>query len=77
MPQEDRVIEHHRREESRLSQGHALMNVRCQQKRILMQGDMDGQKARLTTGEVRRVISVGQWTKRKLCKKKKVSEIDR
>lgn len=35
-----------------------------------MQGDTDGQKARLTTGEVRRVICVGQWTKRKLCKKK-------
>lgn len=33
-----------------------------------MHGDTDGQKARLTIGEVERLIGVGQWTKRKLCK---------
>lgn len=43
-----------------------------------MQEDTDGQKATLTIGEVRRVICLGQWTRRKLCKKekKKVNEID-
>lgn len=33
LPQEDSVIEHHRREAGRPSQGHAVMNVRCQHKR--------------------------------------------
>lgn len=75
MPREDRVIEHHRREKSRLSQGHAVMNVRCRRKkrgkRISTRGDTDGQKARLKIGEVERLIRVGTLTRRRLKRKER------
>lgn len=40
---------------------------------ILMQGATDGQKARQTTGKVGKLIGVGQWTRRRLSKKKKTT----
>ena len=80
LPQEDRVIEHHRREESRLSQGHAVMNVRCRHKRrgsgSRCTETQTGQRARLTTGGGGgRRLRAGRWTKRTLWKE--VREADK
>lgn len=76
LPQEDRVIEHHRREESRLSQGHAVMNVRCRHK-----SRGSGSRGTETwmdrlTAEVGRLIRVHRWTKRTVWEKK-VREVNR